>query len=186
MTNLTSVEVSKLTAIVTGGVFHRSATRTEAVNRFQRVCDEAKIASPLIFLEKPFDIASAELSVAVSTCKSQVAEAPQSQLSFEENEAEVVNFSAARSLIRSSAIDLAIATKPQPKKEAKEPKEPTKREVMLDMVCSPEGATEAEICERIGWKACATTLKRAAKAANVTLRLERQKGAKSRFFGTRP
>lgn len=61
----------------------------------------------------------------------------------------------------------------------------TKKEIMLDMVCAPGGATEAEICEAIGWKACLVTLRRSAAAAGVTLRAEKPKGGKSRFFGTR-
>ena len=62
----------------------------------------------------------------------------------------------------------------------------TKKEQMLDMVCRPEGATEAEICEAIGgWKKCRTTLYRSAAASNVALRAEKVAGAKQRYFNAR-
>lgn len=64
------------------------------------------------------------------------------------------------------------------------PKAPTKRETMLVMVRRPEGATEAEICETIGWKACLVTLRRAAVAAGLTLRSEKQEKGRARYFAS--
>ncbi|MEE9923987.1 MAG: DUF3489 domain-containing protein [Brucella anthropi] len=181
MTALTSTEVSKLTAIVTGGGFRRAATRAEAINRFQKVCAEANIASPQVFLDKTYEQASIELSAAVSAAR--LIDTTQESAVEEIADSNVVSISSAS---RKAAVELAVASAPKKEPKANAPKEPTKREIMLDMVCSPEGATEDEICKRIGWKACLVTLKRAASAAGVTLRAEKQKGQKSRYFGTRP
>jgi hypothetical protein len=75
----------------------------------------------------------------------------------------------------------ATAPKSQPAKAGK-----TKNEVMLDMVCRKRGATEAEICEQIGWKACLVTLKRAAEKFRVSLTSEKDKTTnRNRYFGAR-
>jgi len=60
----------------------------------------------------------------------------------------------------------------------------SKQSVMLDMVLRPAGATEAEICKKLGWKACLVTLRRTCERVGVELRREPGKdGAKSRYFG---
>jgi hypothetical protein len=64
-------------------------------------------------------------------------------------------------------------------------KGPTKREIMLSMASRKEGATEAEICEAIGWKACLVTLRRVCEAEGYDLRTERQKGARARYYATK-
>jgi hypothetical protein len=62
----------------------------------------------------------------------------------------------------------------------------TKNEIMLDMICRKRGATEAEICEQIGWKACLVTLKRAAEKFAVKLTSEKDKATnRNRYFGVR-
>jgi hypothetical protein len=61
----------------------------------------------------------------------------------------------------------------------------TKPAVLVDMVLRPGGATEAEMCKKIGWKKCLVTLRRACAAANVELRGERKDGErKSTWVGT--
>ncbi len=45
----------------------------------------------------------------------------------------------------------------------------SKQAVMLDMVLAPNGATEAEICKKLGWKKCRVTLKRVCEKVGVTL-----------------
>ncbi len=65
------------------------------------------------------------------------------------------------------------------------PRGKTKNEIMIEMVMAEGGATEAEICEAIGWKACLVTLRRACQKAGVTLRGEREGRGQSRWFGTR-
>lgn len=48
-------------------------------------------------------------------------------------------------------------------------REGSKQAVMLDMVLAPNGATEAEICKKLGWKKCRVTLKRVCEKVGVTL-----------------
>lgn len=62
------------------------------------------------------------------------------------------------------------------------PKAGSKNEVMLSMASAKGGATEAEICEALGWKACLVTLRRVCEKAGYTLRTEKQKGGKARYF----
>lgn len=45
----------------------------------------------------------------------------------------------------------------------------SKMATMLDMVLTPRGATEDEICAAIGWKKCRVTLQRTAKKAGAEL-----------------
>jgi len=60
----------------------------------------------------------------------------------------------------------------------------SKQSVMLDMVLRASGATEAEICKKLGWKACLVTLRRTCERVGVELRREPGKdGGKSRYFG---
>lgn len=109
------------------------------------------------------------------------------------DEAEAAKLKAAQPAARRAALRVIAAETPEaepkprkvraakPKAEPKE-KGKTKRDVMLDMVRRPEGATEQEICEAIGWKACLVTLRRAAVAEGITLRVEKAKGSRSRYF----
>lgn len=61
-----------------------------------------------------------------------------------------------------------------------------KRQIIIDMVLRTEGATEAEICAAIGWKACLVTLRRVAVAQGIDLTARKDEGSrKSRYFGTR-
>ena len=48
-------------------------------------------------------------------------------------------------------------------------REGSKQAVMLDMALRPEGATEAAICKKLGWKKCRVTLKRTADRVGATL-----------------
>lgn len=80
----------------------------------------------------------------------------------------------------------ATARKPAPKKAGKTPaavenartpagarpdglRAGSKQAVMLDMVLAPNGATEAEICKKLGWKKCRVTLKRVCEKVGATL-----------------
>jgi hypothetical protein len=67
-------------------------------------------------------------------------------------------------------------------------KAPSKRQIMIDMVLRKEGATEAEICSAIGWKACLVTLRRVAEAQELSLRSvkePKEAGGKSRYFASK-
>lgn len=168
MTKLSAVQIAELTAAVAGGAPKRAATRDAAAKRFIKVATEAGLCAPEELLDWTFDNAREELRRALGSIEVG-------------NEIQKEKRKAA----------LEVAAKAAPKAKAEKPakvetaKEPTKREIMLDMVCSKTGATEAEICERIGWKACLVTLKRAAAASGVTLRVEKQKGERARYFGSR-
>lgn len=61
------------------------------------------------------------------------------------------------------------------------PRAGSKNAIMLSMVTTEAGATEAEICERIGWKACSVTLKRACVKAGLTLSLVKVPGERGRY-----
>lgn len=51
----------------------------------------------------------------------------------------------------------------------------SKMATMVDMVQRVSGATEPEICERIGWKACMVTLRRACESAGLRLEAQGEK-----------
>ena len=66
------------------------------------------------------------------------------------------------------------------------PKVGSKNEQMLAMVLAEGGASEADICAAIGWKACTVTLKRACSKAGLTLALVKVAGQRSRYVASRP
>lgn len=168
MTNLSAVQIAKLSAAITGGGFKRAATREAAIKRFVAVAAEKGFANPKDILSETFEDAQEIIHRSLGSIA--VGKAIQKEK-------------------RKAALEVAAKAAPKAKTEkpakVETAKEPTKREIMLDMVCSKTGATEAEICERIGWKACLVTLKRAAAASGVTLRVEKQKGERARYFGSR-
>lgn len=45
----------------------------------------------------------------------------------------------------------------------------SKMAIMIDMALRPQGATEAEICKKIGWKKCRVTLTRTAEKIGAEL-----------------
>jgi len=55
--------------------------------------------------------------------------------------------------------------------------------LLVDTVCRKAGATHAELCAVVKWKACLPFLLKSAKQAKVHLRKERE-GAQVRYFGT--
>lgn len=171
MTKLSAVQIAELTAAVTGGAPKRAATRDAAAKRFIKVASEAGLAAPEELLDWTFDNAREELRRALGSI------AVGNAIQKEKRKAVLE--------VAAKAAPKAKAEKPAKAAKTETAKEPTKREIMLDMVCSKTGATEAEICERIGWKACFVTLKRAAAASGVALRVEKQKGERARYFGSR-
>lgn len=67
--------------------------------------------------------------------------------------------------------------------DPKFPREGSKNAQMLDFVRRPEGATEAEICSAIGWKACRATLGRVCSKAGLPLRAEKDaETGRHRYF----
>lgn len=162
-TEISKDKIAQLTAILTGGGFKRAATKEAATKRFLAVAGERGIPSPEALLGLDFDGAAERLRIFL---KPKPAAAPVPRQSRMEKIAAVVK---------------KPASKPA---AAKAEKEPTKRARLLSMVCTPEGATHAELCEALGWKSCLVTLRRAAAAAGVTIRVERVKGEPARYFGT--
>lgn len=63
----------------------------------------------------------------------------------------------------------------------------SKQSMMLDMALRKNGATEAEICEELGWRACLVTLRRTCEKVGASLTREPGKdGAKSRYYAKMP
>lgn len=179
-TNLSSTQISQLTAIVTGGAAKRAASKAEAAKRFIAAATAAELGMPAEILAESFDdareiIHRAMGSIAVGkfAAKEKAAAAPK-------QEAKVKPVKAAKTA--PAATPKAAATV----KAAPADKPKSKREIMLDLVCRKDGATEAEICEQIGWKACLVTLRRASVAAGINLRAEKVPGSRARYYGKRP
>jgi len=81
--------------------------------------------------------------------------------------------------------------KPKAKPKAKRPtklrpdglREGSAGALLVDTVCRKAGATHAELCAIVKWKACLPFLLKSAAQAKVKLRKERQ-GREVRYFGT--
>jgi hypothetical protein len=59
----------------------------------------------------------------------------------------------------------------------------SKNAVMLEMVRDQAGATEAEICSRLGWKACRATLGRVVQKSGLALRSAKDEATgRNRYF----
>jgi hypothetical protein len=56
--------------------------------------------------------------------------------------------------------------------------------LLVDTVCRPKGATNAELCETVGWAQCMPYVKSSAAKAGVVIRTEKVDGV-MRYFGTR-
>ncbi len=65
-TNLTKIEVAKLTAVITGGGHKRSATKDAAIKRFCKAAKEKGIGTPHTFLRLTFSDAEANLQRAIT------------------------------------------------------------------------------------------------------------------------
>jgi hypothetical protein len=55
---------------------------------------------------------------------------------------------------------------------------------LVDAVCRPKGATNAELCEAVGWAQCLPMMKKSCDKAGVTVRVEKKAGEPARYFGT--
>lgn len=60
----------------------------------------------------------------------------------------------------------------------------SKMAVMLDMVLRPEGATEAAVCKKLGWKKCRVTLRRVCEKVGAKLAVERPDDGPSVYRAT--
>lgn len=88
--------------------------------------------------------------------------------------------------VKNSAKAKATA-KPAPAPKAEKAKKPSKRDIVVDMVCRKEGTTCVEACKKLGWQVLnRSTLLSYCKAAGVKVRTEAGKDDKpDRYFGTR-
>lgn len=66
---LSTIEIAKLTAIITGGGFKRANSRDAAAKRFAKVAAEAGVKAPEAFLDMPFDKASEDLRAELEILK---------------------------------------------------------------------------------------------------------------------
>lgn len=86
------------------------------------------------------------------------------------------------------------AAKPTTTKATKAPKETKARPdglrpgtglaILVDTVCRSKGATNAELCEAVGWKQCLPMMRKACDKAGVKLEVKRETGKMARYFGT--
>lgn len=60
----------------------------------------------------------------------------------------------------------------------------SKQAVMLDMVLSDTGATEAELCKALAWKKCRVTLKRVCEKVGASLKSDKVEGRGTAYFAT--
>jgi len=215
-TQMTATEIAQLTAIVLGETgYKRAATKEAAVRRFLKVCEPLDIRGDAFLALPRFNAAADHLRAligeraaaaagAVVRTVDEVAEAEAVEANpharsneiigafvasggLDEVRAEVAEKRAARRA--ALAVAEEVAPPAPPAKPAREPgaiREGSKKAVMLAMVCTETGATEAEICEAIGWKACMVTLRRAAAQAKINLTPIREKGKPTRWVGYRP
>lgn len=65
-------------------------------------------------------------------------------------------------------------------------RENTKQAVMLDMALRDEGASEAAICKKLGWKKCRVTLKRVCEKVGAKLVSRKNVKNETIFFATMP
>ncbi len=82
----------------------------------------------------------------------------------------------------------AKAAKSEPSTAGKRPdglREGSKQAVMIDMALDAKGATEAEMCAKLGWKKCRVTLGRVAEKIGAKLE-RREVDGESRWFATMP
>lgn len=168
---MTTGQITNLTGIILGTrPSERPASRADALAGLHAAAAAAGIADVDRFLGRPYAVASEELHAAATTARAEVPAKPRR----------------ARSAGAATVADApAAAATGEPTAAPSAERAPTKRQVLLDLVLAPAGATEAELCAAVGWKACMVTLRRAASAAGVTLRGERTKGQPTRWFGTR-
>ena len=182
-TELSSTQIAQLTAILTGGGHKRSATKADAIKRFSSVASDAGLRNIETVLSAPYDKAN---QIVVNFKTGTKADKKLTTISAVAAAIESGDAEALQIVAEAAKVEPAPVVRQRERKaKVTTPRGKTKNEIMLDMVCAPGGATEAEICEAIGWKACLVTLRRAAASAGVVLRAEKPKGGKSRFFGTR-
>ena len=176
-TNLSVTHLAQLTGILTGGALKRSATKEAATKRFASALHD-RVGSNIASESQRDILQTADFSVAKAMVEAAMRAADEGKTP------KVAKKAAAPKLATKTEKKQPKAGK-TPKLASPNDKVPSKRDLMLDMVCRKGGATEAEICKEIGWKKCLVTLRRAAAASDVALRTEKVPGGRARYFGTR-
>ena len=171
--NLSITHLAQLTGIVTGTAARRSATKEAAAKKFVTAFSE-RVGEGLASLSKRDILKTNDFSLAKMIVEGAIREADGGKLARKTD----------KPTAKSKPAKAETAPREAPKAKPAT-RERSKRDIMLDLVCRKGGATEAEICEQIGWKKCLVTLRRAAAAEAVTLHSEKVKGGRARYFGQR-
>lgn len=65
-------------------------------------------------------------------------------------------------------------------------REGSKQAIMLDMALRDSGATEADICKKLGWKKCRVTLRRVAEKVGAKIEAKKNVKGETVYFATLP
>lgn len=181
MTTLSSIQIAQITAAIVGADVKRAATKSDAIKRLRTVAANREIDADLVLAQPDFDTAIAVIRNEPAKPAAEPIKAP-------------TLIAMAEAVEAGETIEMpepVIAAKAPKERKARAPRtaeagQKTKREIIIDMVTRPEGATELEICEAIGWKACLVTLRRVCEAEKITIVARKEEGSRrSRYFGTR-
>lgn len=195
---LSAVQISQLTAIITGGEYKRAANRDAAAKRFLKVADEAGISAPTAILDMSFDAASAviqtELSaanaasepVAKPAAKRKAAPAAAAETDTNAVDEAMQKFERASAKERDADFmrdlfrEVFEAGRAARSRRSTGRSGPTKREIAANLLQRPEGCTTRDILDATGWPA--VSVPAIAKASGLTLRQEKD-GRATRYYG---
>lgn len=197
-TKLSALEISKLTAVITGGGYKRAATRDAAAKRFLKVADEAGISAPTAILDMSFEAASAvvqtELNaanaasepVAKPAAKRKAAPAAAAETDTNAVDEAMQKFERASAKERDADFmrdlfrEVFEAGRAARSRRSTGRSGPTKREIAANLLQRPEGCTARDILDATGWPA--VSVPAIAKASGLTLRQEKD-GRATRYYG---
>lgn len=184
-TKLSALEISKLTAVITGGGFKRAASRDAAAKRFINVAAEAGIAAPGGFLDMDFDTATADLRAELSIMKGGKAKPTgQQQAASDPIEDAMRKFIGADvrddNFMRDLFREVFEAGRAARRQRTKSSNGPTKREIAAGLLQRTEGCTARDILDATGWPA--VSVPAIAKASGMKLRQEKD-GRVNRYYG---
>lgn len=190
MTTFTAPQITQLTTQITGQSLGRLATMGKTMARLERAFTDRvgeQYADRLaeVLGAADFDAAKERLTfiLAGDTEVADDAAARRAEENTNVDADERADFEAlraehhaARRAANKAAFDAAPATVEKPVKTSK-------NAVMLAMVRDPAGATEAEICAALGWKACRATLGRVVDKAGLKLTASKDEATgRNRYF----
>lgn len=195
---LSAVQISQLTAIITGGGYKRAATRDAAAKRFLKVADEAGISAPTAILDMSFEAASAVIQtelnaanaasepVAKPAAKRKAAPAAAAETDTNAVDEAMQKFERASGKERDADFmrdlfrEVFEAGRAARSRRSTGRSGPTKREIAANLLQRPEGCTSRDILDATGWPA--VSVPAVAKASGLTLRQEKD-GRATRYYG---